>query len=117
MAKEVFVFGSNLGGRHGAGSALEARIKHGAQYGVGFGPTGDSYAIPTKGPNFEKMSVAEIDGYVDTFLDYAKQNPDITFNIVAIGTGLAGHTDDEMGPLFKGAPSNCILPPQWEKYR
>lgn len=44
---DIFVFGSNLAGRHGAGSALEALKKHGAIYGQGVGRQGNSYAIPT----------------------------------------------------------------------
>lgn len=35
--RRVFVFGSNLAGRHGAGAALEARLRHGAIYGCGEG--------------------------------------------------------------------------------
>lgn len=31
----IFVFGSNLAGRHGAGAALYARQHHGAIYGRG----------------------------------------------------------------------------------
>ena len=37
---EIFVFGSNLAGRHGAGSAKEAIKNWGAKYGVGFGRPG-----------------------------------------------------------------------------
>lgn len=37
---EVFVFGSNPEGRHGAGTAKIAREKFGAEYGVGRGLTG-----------------------------------------------------------------------------
>jgi hypothetical protein len=48
LITEIFVFGSNLAGRHGKGSALEALKKHGAIYGQGVGPQGASYAIPTK---------------------------------------------------------------------
>ena len=32
---EVFVFGSNPGGRHGAGTAKIAKEKFGAEYGIG----------------------------------------------------------------------------------
>jgi hypothetical protein len=39
---EIFVFGSNLAGRHGKGAALEAKMN-----GRGFGLQGASYAIPT----------------------------------------------------------------------
>ena len=43
----VFVFGSNLAGRHGKGAALHARQHHGAIYGRGCGPQGDcgDYAL------------------------------------------------------------------------
>ena len=44
----IFVFGSNLAGRHGKGAALHAKKFYGAEYGVGVGPTGNAYAIPTK---------------------------------------------------------------------
>jgi hypothetical protein len=44
----VFVFGSNLAGRHGKGAALHARQHCGAIYGQGEGLQGRSYAIPTK---------------------------------------------------------------------
>lgn len=117
MSQEIFVFGSNLGGRHGAGSALHARQHYGAKYGTGFGPTGNAYAIPTKDENFKVLPLNEIKAYVSTFLQYARDNPDLNFKIAAIGTGLAGYSDDDMGPMFKAAPSNCILPSQWEKYR
>jgi len=45
---EIFVFGSNLAGRHGAGAAKIANRLYGAIYGAGVGPMGNSYAIPTK---------------------------------------------------------------------
>jgi hypothetical protein len=48
-ARRVFVFGSNLAGRHGKGAALAARREHGAIYGQGEGPQGFAHAIPTKG--------------------------------------------------------------------
>jgi hypothetical protein len=35
--KEIFVFGSNLAGRHGKGAALAAVKEHGAIYGQGKG--------------------------------------------------------------------------------
>jgi hypothetical protein len=37
---EIFVFGSNLAGRHGKGAALYARKHHGAVYGKGLGRMG-----------------------------------------------------------------------------
>lgn len=44
---EIFVFGSNLAGRHGGGAALTAMQHFGAEWGKGEGIQGQSYAIPT----------------------------------------------------------------------
>lgn len=44
---EIFVFGSNLEGQHHGGAARTAHEKFGAEWGVGDGPTGRCYAIPT----------------------------------------------------------------------
>lgn len=44
---EIFVFGSNLAGRHGGGAARLAYQKFGAVWGHGVGLQGQSYAIPT----------------------------------------------------------------------
>lgn len=118
---EVFVFGSNLAGRHGKGSALAAVRWHGAKHGQGVGPQGSSYAIPTKGYALEVLPLARIKGYVDSFITHAGMSltlsPTTRFRVVAIGCGLAGYTPKQIGPLFKGAPSNVILPPEFESYR
>lgn len=44
MNDPVFVFGSNLAGRHGKGAALWARQHRGAVYGQGIGLQGNSCA-------------------------------------------------------------------------
>src|SRR5476649_980001 len=41
----VLVFGSNELGQHGGGAAKFAREVHGAIYGQGFGPQGNTFAI------------------------------------------------------------------------
>jgi len=108
--KEVFVFGSNEGGRHGMGAALTARNEHGAQYGIGEGPTGKAYAIPTKNKGMKVRQLADIQKSVDQFILHAKQNPTTKFNVTAIGTGLAGYTPADIAPMFKNAPDNVFLP-------
>lgn len=113
MGNRVFVFGSNLAGRHGKGSALHAAQNWGAEYGVGEGRTGDSYAIPTKDEQLRVLPLSEIAGYVRAFLLYAERNPDLTFEIVPIGCGLAGYMPNNIAPLFENAPSNCILPEEF----
>lgn len=110
---EIFTFGSNLAGRHGAGAALHARKHHGAVYGVGVGRTGDAYAIPTKGYQLQTLPLHTILSYVKGFLAYARSNPQLRFNVTRIGCGLAGYKDEDIGPLFAGAPMNCKLPGGW----
>lgn len=105
--KEIFTFGSNLAGRHGAGSALEAFQNHGAVYGRGVGHFGNSYAIPTKDRNIQVMTLADISCHVSNFLKFAERHPTWKFNIVDIGCGFAGFTAEEIAPLFKGAGENC----------
>ena len=112
----ILVFASNLQGIHGAGSAKLARAKFGAQLGVGEGPTGSAYAIPTrykKGDKFNNIPLAAIAISVAKFIEYAKQNPGEQFNVLKIGCGLAGYTEKQIAPMFKGAPPNCHLPIGW----
>lgn len=112
----IFVFGSNLKGIHGAGSARIAAQLWGAKYGVGEGPTGAAYAIPTKETPYKNRRLDEIAASVDRFLAYARQHPDREFYVVRVGCGLAGFTDKEMAALFRGAPENCGFDPLWEKF-
>lgn len=111
--KRIFVFGSNLAGRHGAGSALEAARNWSAAHGVGAGRTGDAYAIPTKDANLRVLPLELIAEYVERFLFYATARPHLVFEVVPIGCGLAGRKPEEMAPLFRGASSNVRLPAGW----
>ena len=110
----IFVFGSNLAGRHGKGAALHARKNHGAIYGKGEGIQGRSYAIPTKDHNLDTLSLIRIKPYIDTFKEFAKQHPEMTFNVTRIGCGLAGYTDNDIAPMFKNCSNNVNLPPYWD---
>lgn len=110
----IFVFGSNLAGRHGAGAALYARHHHGAIYGQGVGLQGSSYAIPTKGHQLEVLPLGIIETYVKDFIEFAKQNPTKTFFVTRIGCGLAGYKNEQIAPMFCNAPSNCILDNEWK---
>lgn len=109
----VFVFGSNLAGRHGKGAALSARINHGAVYGVGVGRTGDAYAIPTKGHSLQTLPLEEIRPHVRAFLDYARQHQDLIFQVTPVGCGLAGYKPRQIAPMFRGASDNCVLPQEF----
>ena len=112
----IFVFGSNLAGRHGKGAALYAAQNCGAKYGEGVGMYGKSYAIPTKDKSLSVLSLTQIKKHVDMFKLTAYLNQSLTFFITPIGTGLAGYSHEEIAPMFKGCPENCILPGEWRKY-
>lgn len=113
----VFVFGSNLAGRHGKGAALTASKVYKAQSGVGTGRTGNAYAIPTKDHDLQPLNLDYIKIEVENFKVYAGIHPELHFNVTKIGCGYAGYSEQQIGPMFKGAPSNCSLPLGWEKYR
>lgn len=115
MSKRIFVFGSNLAGLHGAGSARAAYDEHGAVWGVGHGPTGSAYAIPTKDESIETMETEAIAPYVAAFVVYATNHPGLVFDVVKIGCGLARKSESEMAALFKGAPLNVNLPDGWRE--
>ena len=101
---EVFVFGSNLSGIHGAGAARQAYEKFGAVWGQGVGALGDSYAIPTKDRWIVTMLLEDIAVFVKQFEDYALKTPQKKFLVTQIGCGLAGFTPEKIAPLFH----NCL---------
>ena len=104
---EVFVFGSNLQGSHGGGAAAAAVRYFGAVWGQGVGMQGQCYAIPTM-----HGGVDAIRPYVDEFIGYAKEHPEMTFLVTRIGCGIAGFRDEQMAPLFADAMElpNVVLP-------
>lgn len=104
---DVFVFGSNLGGMHGGGAARTAYENFGAVWGEGVGHFGKTYAIPTM-----QGGVETIKPYVDQFIAYAAEHPELTFYVTRIGCGIAGFRDDEIAPLFKDCKNmdNVVLP-------
>ena len=104
---EIFVFGSNLQGYHGAGAARMALDKFGAVWGQGVGLQGQSYAIPTM-----EGGVETIKPYVDEFIEFAKKHHEYQFLLTLVGCGIAGFTYEEIGPLFGEALKleNVIFP-------
>ena len=95
---EIFVFGSNLEGSHGGGAALLAFRKWGAIWGQGVGLQGQTYGIPTM-----HGGVEEIRPYVDEFIRFAKEHPELTFLVTEIGCGITGFRPEEIAPLFRDA--------------
>ena len=104
---EIFVFGSNIEGEHMGGAARFACEKFGAEWGVGVGRTGQTYAIPTM-----HGGVDVIKPYVDEFVEYAKAHPELKFLVTRVGCGIAGFRDKDIAPLFAEcvALENVFLP-------
>jgi len=112
----IFVFGSNLAGVHGAGAALQANKNFGATWGVGVGPSGSSYAIPTKDRDIRTLPLTTVEHYILEFVEYAKAHPDETFQVTQVGCGLAGYTAEDIAPLFKEASENVYFDKAWESH-
>ncbi len=112
---DIFVFGSNLAGRHGKGAALDAARYYGAERGVGSGPTGSAYAIPTKDADLRPLSLGQIEAHVSDFLAYAKGNPKHRFLFTPVGCGLAGHKKADIWAMLRrhGVPDNVVLTSSW----
>ncbi len=112
----LFVFGSNLAGKHYGGAARYATECHGAEMGVAEGRTGNSYALPTLDENFQQLTLERISAGVERLKQYAQEHPELTFYVTRIGCGIAGFSDSDIAPMFRGAPSNCTFDPQWGEY-
>lgn len=118
---DVWVFGSNLLGRHGAGAALVAHKNYGYPYGLGVGyhsfqDNTQAYGIPTKSMPHSTMELNEIKNYVDDFIDYAQTNKSKVFFVTRVGCFLARYKDKDIAPMFYGAPSNCNFAESWKQY-
>lgn len=109
---EIFVFGSNLAGMHGGGAARVAYNKFGAIWGQGVGLQGQSYGIPTM-----HGGVVRIQPYVDEFIIFAEEHPEMHFLVTRVGCGIAGFKDEKIAPLFKRAMAleNVSLPESFWK--
>lgn len=114
----IFVFGSNLAGRHGKGAALYAARKHGAEYGVGKGRTGNAYAIPTKDERLRTLSTDQVSEYIKEFCKYAAENHSEQFELTPVGCGLAGLDPRWVSQTFQkyGLTSNVYLSRSWLEY-
>lgn len=133
---QIFVFGSNPQGRHGAGAA-KAAMSFGAKYGVGRGLQGQTYALITKNleANYKEKStgiVYEKEGYnsvspdqisknIEDLYECARNHPDKIFAVVyknetwpngAPKKSLNGYTSEQMFGFFtkdKEVPANIVM--------
>lgn len=114
---EVFVFGSNLRGIHGAGAA-QAALKFGAVMGRGIGLSGRTYALPTKDEKIQSMSLEDIQAHVNDFYEFVRANPQLHFLVTKVGCGLAGNEPTAIALLFGKRFTkleNCSLPAEFRK--
>jgi predicted SprT family Zn-dependent metalloprotease len=120
---QIFVFGSNPQGRHGAGAAQQAKNKFGAVQLVGRGLKNQTYALVTKnltagfveketGIKYEKageksLTPEQIESNIKELYNVALQNPDKEF-LVAYSVddkkNLNGYTDQDMANMFSAFP-------------
>ena len=113
----IFVFGSNLAGRHGAGAALQAYRSFGAEYGVGEGLTGRCYAFPTLDAQFLQRATHELIASRNRLYACCLKNLDKRFLLTKVGCGLGGYPEEYMRAFFTYAENhgiaNLILPEDW----
>ena len=117
---QIFVFGSNLSGRHGKGAAKTA-LGWGAKWGQAAGLQGRTYGIPTKDASIRRtLRIDEIKPFVDDFIEFAKSRKDLIFLVTEVGCGLAGLKPKDVAPLFIKAVDveNIHLPEKfWHKLK
>lgn len=117
---DIFVFGSNEAGIHGAGAAFTA-VHFGARRSVPSGRSGKTYAIPTKPRDITvSLCLRDISKYVDEFVAYAAERQDRCFLVTEIGCGLAGYKPSDIAPMFKSCvalPHVCLPQPFWAVLR
>ena len=115
---QIFVYGANSCGKHGAGAAKLA-LRWGAKMGQ-YGLVGQTYGIPTKDHNIRTLPLDKIQVHVDAFLQLAKALPKYEFLVTKIGTGLASIPISDIAPLFQSIKNfdskHIILPEEFYKY-
>jgi hypothetical protein len=109
MALPIFVFGTDLLGRHQGEVGRHAR-EYGATVGLPRGPQGGSYAIPVCDAQLLPRPLEAIKGEIDFFLEYASAHPELVFNVTRIGCGEGEHPAHSIAPMFQNATTNCVLP-------
>lgn len=106
QSNQIFVFGSNEEGKHYGGSAKVAHEVFDAEWGVGEGPTGSCYALPTmQRPQTEakeviKCSSEDLDQSMKQFVEYARSQTQLQFLFTKVGCGVAGWGVEYMRQLF-----------------
>lgn len=126
---QIFVFDSNLEGKHDSGTSKFALDNFGAIYGNGRGAQGHSYALATQNITpcyYDKIThnIYFLDGYrsvtereiinnIKELYKYAREHSDKEFLIAytKCGIGSSGYSGDEMLNMFacQDVPSNVFF--------
>lgn len=124
--RRIFVFGSDLAGRHTHAAARVARLEHQAQYGIAFGITGNAFGIPTRDRELRPLPITRIATLIGKFIWYAQRTPQRRYQVQRLGCGNEGYDEPDMGllpyqerdiaALFRDAPDNCELPQGWREW-
>ena len=113
----IFVFGSNLAGRHGKGAAEYAHKMHGAQFGVGRGRTGNAWAIPTKDEQLRSLPMDAVLAEIQQFMDAAGADSSGRYVFTRVGCGLAGLEEAPIRDFcLANRPENVQLPGLWLRH-
>lgn len=113
---QIFVFGSNIEGRHGAGTARLCLNKYGAKWGQASGLQGQSYGLITTDLRIYKRPSRSRDQIIEEIkklYSFAKNNPDKEFLVAytANGYNLCGYTSKQLANLFSivEIPENVVF--------
>jgi hypothetical protein len=56
------------------------------------------------------LALGVIEQHVAAFKDFAREHPEMIFQVTAIGCRLAGYKAEEIAPRFGDTPANCTPP-------
>lgn len=111
---QVFVFGSNLAGKHIGGGAKQALEKFGAIEGQSEGLQGQSYAFPTLTKEFQQRHHLDLKESIRKLFHVAVEHDDKEFLLTKVGCGIAGYSEAYMKGMFRDMPKNVTLPEDWK---
>lgn len=112
---QIFVFGSNTEGRHGAGTARLCLNKYGAKYGQASGLQGQSYGLITTDLTKPRPSRTpqQIIKEINKFYEFAKAHPELEFLVAytAEGYNLCGYSSKDLAKMFASfdIPENVVF--------
>lgn len=117
MTDPIFVFATNESGHHENELAKLAVHAFGAEKSKGRGLVGRSYAIPVQDRDLQRLPQERILAEFSAFKKFARENPQMRFQLSRIGCDGIGFREDGVAKYFLDCPDNVILPGVWERRR